>query len=364
MLASTAGLVSVVVPTYKESENVQHLVPRICNTMKTEGLAVEVIIVDDDSQDGIEQVVAEFRKEQLPVKLEVRVGQRGLSTAVIHGFELAQGEYLVCMDADFSHSPEKIPELISKLQSGEADFVIGSRYVPGSTTDINWGLLRWLNSKAAILLARPLVSVKDPMSGFFALRRTMFLSAEPLSPIGYKIALELLVKSPRKKIVEVPIHFADRKLGKSKLNLAEQLNYIKHLKRLYDYKYDNFSRFFQFCLVGTTGVGVDLTCFNLLLLTLKVFAVARAIAIGIAMTWNFYLNRRLTFNNARRAPWYKQYYKFVGGCLLGAVISWAVSTTLARAGPGSWLFAQIAVLVGIACGTVANFLIAKYVAFR
>lgn len=245
MPLSTPDLVSVVVPTYKECENIKILVPRILSVMRTEKLAVEVIIVDDNSRDGIDEIVRQFKSDGLPVKLEVRYGQRCLSTAVIHGFKLARGRYLVCMDADLSHPPGKIPELISKLRSGEADFVIGSRYVPGATTDVDWGLFRWFNSKVATLLARPLVSAKDPMSGFFAVHRETFLSADHLSPVGYKIAIELLIKSKCKKIVEVPIHFADRKLGSSKLNLKERLNYIKHLKKLYDYKYGNSSRFFR-----------------------------------------------------------------------------------------------------------------------
>ena len=364
MSVNAPGLVSVIIPTYKESENIRLLIPRIGDVMKAAGLAVEVIIVDDNSRDGIEQVVAQFTKAQLPVKLEVRMEQRGLSTAVIHGFKLAKGDYLVCMDADFSHPPEKIPELISKLRSGEVDFVIGSRYVPGAATDVDWGLFRWLNSKIAAILARPLVSVKDPMSGFFALRKETFLSTEHLSPIGYKIAMELLVKSSCKKIVEVPIHFADRKFGKSKLNLTEQLNYVKHLKRLYDYKYNTHSRFFQFCLVGITGAGVDLICFNLVLPMLKVFALARVVAIYIAMTWNFYLNRRVTFHNARGEHWHIQYFKFIAGSFSGAVINWTISIMLAHIMPGTFVSVQIAVLGGIVCGTLVNFLLAYNVAFR
>ena len=364
MSASAADLVSVVVPKYKEAENIRLLIPRIYKAMETAGLSVEVIIVDDDSQDGLEHIVEQFEKDGLTVKLEVRLGQRGLSTAVIHGFRLAQGEYLVCMDADLSHPPEKIPELISPLQSGRADFVIGSRYVPGAATDANWGLFRWLNSKIATLLAHPLASVKDPLAGFFALRKTIFLSAKDISPIGYKILLELLVKSSCKNIIEVPIHFADRKLGQSKLNLTEQVNYIKHLKRLYDYKYANFSRFFQFCLVGSTGAVVDLVCLNLLLLALRNFALSRAIAIAMAMTWNFYLNRQITFRSTREGRWYKQYFKFVTSCSFGMVVNLAVSYMLVRIMPESFISVQISALAGIACGTIINFLLVSNFVFQ
>jgi dolichol-phosphate mannosyltransferase len=236
MTSGQAGLVSVVVPTYQEVENIRVLVERISGAMTEAEMAVEIIIVDDDSRDGTEKLVSELADEGFAVRVEVRVNQRNLSTAVTDGFKLGVGEFLVCMDADLSHPPEKIPEMVGKLRSGESDFVLGSRYVAGGSTDSEWGLFRWVNSKAATILARPLIRVKDPMSGFFALRSETFESAASLSPIGYKIALELLVKCRCRNVVEVPIDFADRQFGQSKLNLSEQLKYIRHLGRLYRFK--------------------------------------------------------------------------------------------------------------------------------
>ena len=145
------------------------------------------------------------------------------------------GNWCVVMDADLSHPPEAIPGMIARLDDG-ADFVIGSRYVSGGTTDSNWGLLRWLNSKVATWLARPLTRAKDPMAGFFALRRTTFERATALNPIGYKIGLELLVKCRCVRVDEVPIHFADRQHGESKLSFREQLRYLQHLGRLYSHR--------------------------------------------------------------------------------------------------------------------------------
>lgn len=237
MTSGQAGLVSVVVPTYQEVENIRVLVERISGAMTAAAMAVEIIIVDDDSRDGTEKLVSELAGEGFSVRVEVRVNQRNLSTAVTDGFKLGVGEFLVCMDADLSHPPEKIPEMVGKLRSGESDFVLGSRYVAGGSTDAGWGLFRWVNSKAATILALPLVRVKDPMSGFFALRSETFESAASLSPIGYKIALELLVKCRCRNVVEVPIEFADRRFGQSKLNLSEQLKYIRHLGRLYRFKF-------------------------------------------------------------------------------------------------------------------------------
>lgn len=237
MTSGQSGLVSVVVPTYQEVENIRVLVERISGAMTAAAMAVEIIIVDDDSRDGTEKLVSELAGEGFSVRVEVRVNQRNLSTAVTDGFKLGVGEFLVCMDADLSHPPEKIPEMVGKLRSGESDFVLGSRYVAGGSTDAGWGLFRWVNSKAATILALPLVRVKDPMSGFFALRSETFESAASLSPIGYKIALELLVKCRCRNVVEVPIEFADRRFGQSKLNLSEQLKYIRHLGRLYRFKF-------------------------------------------------------------------------------------------------------------------------------
>src|SRR5206468_1320118 len=118
-----------------------------------------------------------------------------------------------------------------------ADFVVGSRYASGGTTADDWGFLRALNSRIATLLARPLTSIKDPMSGFFALPQSVFRRAENPSPLGYKIGLELLVRCRCENVVEVPIHFANRLHGESKLTLGQQLLYLQHLTRLYRFKY-------------------------------------------------------------------------------------------------------------------------------
>src|SRR6185369_9760502 len=184
-------------------------------------------------------------------------------------------------------------------------FVIGSRYVAGAATDEDWGLFRKLNSRGATWLARPLTKAMDPMAGFFALRRTTFESAAPLDPIGYKIGLELIVKCQCRNIREVPITFADRVHGESKLNLKEQLNYLRHLSRLYKHRYPFITTFTQFALVGLTGMAVDLACLAALLLWLP-FSTARGVAIWLAMTWNFWLNRRFTFAESNDRPVFVQ----------------------------------------------------------
>ena len=235
-ISSPAELISIVVPTYREAQNLEPLITEIAQAMHAASLRYEVILVDDDSRDGSEDVVARLAAEGHPVRIITRVSERGLSSAVIRGFHESKGTCLVCMDADLSHPPEAVPRLVKALRETEIDFVIGSRYVPGGSTDEDWGMLRRWNSKIATLLARPFTSVKDPMAGLFALPRAVFDRAEALDPIGYKIGLELIVKCRCRKVREIPIHFIGRRLGESKLNLKEQFNYLRHLARLAMYK--------------------------------------------------------------------------------------------------------------------------------
>jgi len=227
--------ISVIVPTYREADNLPVLVGAVADALAGTAGGYEIIVIDDNSQDGTEQACAELARTY-PLRLLVRRHERGLASAVVHGMREARGTWLVVMDADLSHPPDAVPSLLEPLRAGKADFVIGSRYAPGGSTEEGWGLYRWLNSKVATLLAWPLARVRDPMAGFFALPRSLFESAGTLDPIGYKIGLELLVKCRCRRVVEVPIHFRNRLHGQSKLNLREQVNYLRHLLRLYRFR--------------------------------------------------------------------------------------------------------------------------------
>ena len=225
--------ISIVVPTFREAESLPLLIDRIALLRETSGIELELLIVDDDSRDGTEALIAARSEPWL--QLFVRTQDRGLSQAVLFGLNRARGELLVVMDADLSHPPEVIPEMLAALRSG-ADFVLGSRYVQGGTTAEGWGLFRFLNSRVATYLARPLTRVSDPMSGFFALPRAVFERAESPSPLGYKIGLELLVRCRCRTVLEIPIHFSNRVRGESKLTFEQQLLYVRHLARLYRFK--------------------------------------------------------------------------------------------------------------------------------
>ncbi len=228
-------MISVVVPTYREADNLPLVANAVDDALGHSGDDYELLFIDDDSQDGSEEICAELAK-RFPVRIVVRRGERGLATAVIHGISAASGDIIVVMDADLSHPPSAIPTMVERLKSGESDFVLGSRYVAGGSIHDDWSFFRKLNSVVPSLLAKPLCPLKDPMSGFFAIERRNMPDASELSPIGYKIALEIFVKGEFVKPSEVPIHFADRQHGESKLSLKEQLNFIRHLGRLYAYK--------------------------------------------------------------------------------------------------------------------------------
>jgi len=230
-----APTLSIVVPTFREAESLPHLISRISRLRSAAAACSisELLIVDDNSRDGTEELIA--ARAEPWIELIVRTRDRGLSQSVLEGLGRARGDVLVVMDADLSHPPEVIVDMVAAISDG-ADFVVGSRYVSGGSTADDWGLFRWVNSRVATWLARPLTDISDPMSGFFALPRFVFERAQNPSPLGYKIGLELIVRCGCQNVREVPIHFANREHGHSKLTLREQLLYVRHLTRLYRFK--------------------------------------------------------------------------------------------------------------------------------
>jgi len=233
--ARPARVISVVVPTYREAGNLALLAEAVDAALSDPGCDYELLFIDDDSRDGSDEICAEL-STRFPVRFVVRNGERGLATAVIHGISMASGDIVVVMDADLSHPASAIPAMIARLQSGESDFVLGSRYVEGAWIHDDWSVFRRLSSIIPSLMAKPLCPLKDPMSGFFAIRRADMPDPSRLLPVGYKIALEIFVKGSFSQPSEVPIHFSDRHHGESKLSLKEQLNFLRHLARLYAYK--------------------------------------------------------------------------------------------------------------------------------
>ncbi|MGA2189241.1 MAG: glycosyltransferase family 2 protein [Steroidobacteraceae bacterium] len=349
--------VTVIVPTFREVESIPHLVERLRIVREAVGLDLELLLMDDDSRDGSAELVASLA---LPwVSLVIRTANRGLSQAVLDGLRRSKRDLVVVMDADLSHPPEKIPELLSALRNG-ADVAVGSRFTEGGSTAEDWGPFRWLNSRVATIFAFPLTTISDPMSGFFALRRTTVDTGRDFDPIGYKILLEIIVKCRCRYVSEVPIHFDSRHLGHSKLSIHEQIKYFRHLRRLYTYRYGTWSHLAQFLAVGASGLGINLLTLTFLLQQGVTERPAVAAAIVISMVWNFALNRRFSFSYARDRSIMRQFCGFVAACSVGALVNYLTTT-------GLWsllLWKQLAAVVGVLAGTSFNFVASRFLVFR
>ena len=230
-----AGKVSIVVPTYNERENVRPLCQGI-------GAALdnlwdyEIIIVDDNSPDGTQDVVRELAVENARIKLLARPGKQGLGTAVKEGFSLATGDYWVMMDADLSHRPSELPRILEGLK--KFDIVVGSRYVAGGAVE-NWPIWRQWASRIASMFGRVIVGldVRDLTSGLAAFRKATLEPILPrLNPKGFKLLLEILANnSGSSNVKEIPITFVDREKGKSKASGKEALIFLRlcfHLRNV------------------------------------------------------------------------------------------------------------------------------------
>ena len=222
--------VSLVVPTYNEAAGIERLISTLADVFKRAGIAGEIVIVDDNSPDGTGRIV-DALAAAYPVRCVHRAGKLGLSSAVIDGWKTCAAPILGVMDADFSHDPSIIPQLIGAIRSGACELAIGSRYVAGGGIT-NWPWRRKFTSKVAILFARPLTKVRDITSGYFFLRREV-IDGVTLDPIGFKIGLEVIMKGNYRAVQEVPYVFTDRTLGTSKLNSGEIFNYLKQLAKIY-----------------------------------------------------------------------------------------------------------------------------------
>ena len=347
---------SIVVPTFREAANIAPLAERIDAALSGAGIEWELLLVDDDSGDGSEAVAAELG-QRLPVRMVVRGdAPRDLSLAVIEGIRQCRFDRLVVMDADLSHPPGRIVDLLAALDA-DCDMVIGSRYSPGGVVDPSWSLYRVLNSRLATWLARPLVKCADPMSGFFATRRSALPDLVTSRPMGYKIALELMVRG-NLRVREVPIDFRDRSAGASKMNWRQQLRFLRHLSRLYNHRFGSLARVPFFSAVGASGLVVDLACYLGLQWAGVEHRLARFLSFWPAVGWNWALNRGLTFSERARQPHLGQLARFMASSLIGLaanVGSYALLTSYAG------LFDRhrlLAFFCGVGLGSIVNFLVA------
>jgi len=210
------------------------LIEALNAVFKANHLDGEIVVVDDNSPDGTGAIVDQL-SARYPVRCLHRPGKLGLSSGVIEGWKFARAdsEALGAMDADFSHDPKVVVQMVRALENGY-DLAIGSRYVPGGGIE-NWPARRKVTSLVAIALAKPLTRIRDITSGFFLVRRGALEGVE-LDPIGLKIGLEVIAKARYRKAIEVPYVFTDRVAGSSKLNGSEVLNYLRQLGRIYRQK--------------------------------------------------------------------------------------------------------------------------------
>ena len=246
-------IISLIIPTYNEAENIIPLIDAVLDVLHNKKYPAEIIVVDDDSPDGTWRLVKELAdRNDSCVKLLRRLKKRGLSSAVLDGFKMAKGTILGVMDADFSHPPSKLPKLIDPLIRSTADVTLGSRYAKGGKI-LNWPLRRQFTSRIATLLARALVPVKDPMSGFIFIKKEV-IDGMILNPIGFKIGLEIIAKGKYKTIIEIPITFKDRRYGKSKLGSRVGFDYLIQLIQLFFTRRNNVLPLKKYKLKSSFGV--------------------------------------------------------------------------------------------------------------
>jgi dolichol-phosphate mannosyltransferase len=354
--------ISIIVPTYKERENIPPLVERTDQAL--DGRDYEIVFVDDNSQDGTEELVATLSK-QYPVRVMVRKDEKGLASAVVHGIDHTEGGTIVVMDADLQHPPEVLPALLNSVNNG-VDIAIASRYVPGGGCG-EWGLIRKIISAGAIILAHLLLPttrvVKDPMSGFFAFKRKVVDKAR-LKPSGYKILLEVLMEGDFQNVAEVPFNFQNRQEGESKLNARQQIEYLRHIASLM-WRKGEMLRFVKFCLVGGSGVVVNEGL--LWLFTEKVglpYLASAAIAIETSILSNFVLNNYFTFRQ-RNEPGIKAFFirmwKFNMVSLAGLGINLGVLALFTEVFGIYYLLAN---LVGITVAFLWNYLVNTWWTWR
>lgn len=341
---------SIIVPTWNEAETIEALLGAV---LKQPDLprSMEIVVVDDASDDGTQQRVLEFGDSR--VRLVEHAGPRDLTASVLAGARAARGAWSVVMDADGSHPADRVGALLRPLLDGQADVVVGSRHVAGGGID-NWPALRRLVSRGAALLAWPFTAVRDPMSGFFATRTARLAALEP-SACGYKVLLELLVRSDeRLRVAEVPFTFHDRAAGESKLSLRVQWLFLRRLAAFGGARLSS-GNLARFGLVGVSGVAVDLLVFWLLTLAGAGLATAHSSSFLVATVSNFVLNAAWSFRGdyaADRRPGLR-YLRFLGVALLALAMRGGVLAMLVH---GLDLAPALAIAPAVALTAGINYL--------
>src|SRR3954452_8999369 len=342
--------ISVVVPTFNERDNVTTLYKRL--EAAFQGVPWEVVFVDDNSPDATWQVVRELSRRDARVRCIRRIGRRGLSGACIEGILAASAPYAAVIDADLQHDETQLPKMVGLLQSGEAELVVGSRYIEGGSAD-SFDKSRAGVSVLATEVAKRVLGVKiaDPMSGFFMIRRDSFEQLAPLlSTQGFKILLDIVATAQgRLRTVEVPFSFGSRQHGESKLDSMVALDFLGLV--LAKLTGDVVSlRFLLFAMVGSIGLVVHLTA---LFIALEIFRApfpeAQAVGALVAMTSNFILNNFLTYRDQRLKGFaiLRGLLLFYLVCSVGLFANVGVAFSVYDQEPIWWLAGAAGALMGV-----------------
>ena len=311
---------SLVIPTYNERENIRGLIFEVLWEFKTNKIDGEIIVVDDNSPDGTGELLDEIRRKNRKVRVIHRERKMGLSSAVLEGWKIAKGDVLGVMDADLSHPPNKIKDLLWSIEKGKADFAIGSRYVRGGKI-MGRSAGRNAMSKLANLVARVFTNVKDPMTGFFMIRKSCIKDVE-LDPKGFKILLEIIIKGKHKNIQEIPITFVDRVEGRSKVSISEIFSYVRNLIGYASYQ-KLFSRdFMMFSFAGIVGTILNLSILYFMTEVFGIYYLISAVfSFSVAMTSNFFMNKILTFREKMTLNIGRKYLQFVSVSLVALLVN-------------------------------------------
>ncbi len=329
---------SLVLPTFREALNIQPILRLIAGTLKAvPGLCFEIIVVDDNSQDGTAQLALDESVHLPEVRVMRRVEESGLATAVIRGWQVSRGRVLAVMDADLQHPPAVLTALVQQIRGG-ADLAIGSRHVAEGGVSY-WNLGRRIISRTAqliglIILPEVVGRISDPMSGYFMLRREV-VSGRLLNPTGYKILIEVVARGNAAKIAEVGYVFIERRQGESKVSAAIYFQYFQHLCRL-RLHFIQESRLIRFCLVGLSGMVVDMAllyCLSDPGMLGWGLTRSKVIAAEAAIVSNFIWNDLWTFRDlldgqdtlARR---FRRFLKFNAICLMGLALNLVILNIL------------------------------------
>ncbi|PZM14482.1 glycosyltransferase family 39 protein [Rhizobium tubonense] len=343
--------VSVVVPTLNEVENIDVLLSSLL-LQSSADIALEILVADGGSTDGTVERVRVW-EAKAPVRLISGSGARGLAGDVLAAARSATGDIVVVMDADLSHPPDEIGNLVGPIVDGTSDMVVGSRYVPGGSTP-DWPLARRLLSRLGGALAWPLTDLQDPMSGFFAVRKERLLAVDP-EAAGFKIGLEVIADGgDALRVSEVPIVFHDRVRGESKIGWGQMIAYARRLLVLAGgaVSLGNAARF---AAVGLIGLALDILIFQILFAMGAKLVTAHVVSFVVATVSNYILNSRWAFASdelARRERDWRRYIRFLTICLLafalrGGVLAGAVELL-------GW-HPQAAILLGVGAAAVVNY---------